>query len=88
MKRAILTYFNDEIDKNLLTLHEKVLNKINKTADYKPLYCKVGIDQIIHYQGLDYGCSALFDEGYDSILILDVLNVNNQQFGSESLSFS
>lgn len=72
MKRAILTYFNDEIDKNLLTLQEKVLNKFNKIADYKPLYCKVGTEQIIHYQGLDYGCSALFDEGYDSILILDV----------------
>jgi len=72
MKRAILTYYNDEIDQNLLMYQQKVLEKFNQVADYQPLYCKVGTEQIIHYQGLDYGCSALFDEGYDSILILDV----------------
>ena len=72
MKRAILTYYNDAIDKNLLFLHQRVLQKYNSVADYKPLFCKVGEDQIIHYQALDYGASALFEEGYDSVLFLDV----------------
>lgn len=72
MKRAILTYYNDEIDKNLLMYQQKVLEKFNTTADYYPLFCKVGIDQIIHYQALDYGVAQLFYEEYDSVLILDI----------------
>ena len=72
MKRAILTYYNDEIDKNLLMYQQKVLDKFNTTADYYPLFCKVGIDQIIHYQALDYGVAQLFHEEYDSVLILDI----------------
>jgi hypothetical protein len=72
MKRAILTYYNDNIDKNLLTYQQKVLDKFNTTADYHPLLCKQGIDQIIHYQALDYGVGQLFSEQYDSVLILDI----------------
>lgn len=72
MKRAILTYYNDEIDKNLLMYQQKVLEKFNTTADYYPLFCKVGIEQIIHYQALDYGVAQLFHEEYDSVLILDI----------------
>lgn len=72
MKRAILTYFNDEIDKNLLVYQQKVLEKFNHTADYHPLFCKVGTNQIIHHQGLDYGTEQLFNEGYDSVLLLDI----------------
>ena len=72
MKRAILTYYNDEIDKNLLIYQQQVLEKFNTGADYYPLFCKQGTDQIIHYQGLDYGVGQLFSEQYDSVLILDV----------------
>lgn len=72
MKRAILTYYNDEIDKNLLMYQQKVLDKFNTVADYYPLFCKLGTEQIIHYQGLDYGVAQLFSEEYDSVLILDV----------------
>lgn len=72
MKRAILTYYNDEIDKNLLMYQQKVLEKFNTVADYYPLFCKLGTEQIIHYQGLDYGVNQLFSEEYDSVLILDV----------------
>ncbi len=72
MKRAILTYYNDAIDKKLLFYQEKILKQFNTTAEYLPLFCKVGEDKILHYQGLDYGAATLFDNGYDSVLFLDV----------------
>jgi hypothetical protein len=53
-------------------INRRYLEKFNTTADYHPLFCKVGTDQIIHYQGLDYGVAQLFSEGYESVLILDV----------------
>jgi len=71
MKRAILSYYDVAMDTHVVEYQQKVLEKFNKSADYHPLLSQKTEEEVIHYQGLDYGAATLFDEGYDSILILD-----------------
>ena len=69
--RAILSYYDKDMDKYLIDYHRKVMEKFKDIADYYPLSCPKGKDEVIHYQGLDYGVAKLFDEGVENILILD-----------------
>ena len=71
MKRAILSFYDVAMDTHVVEYQQKVLNKFNKSADYYPLLSQKTEEEILHYQGLDYGVGKLFDDGYDTILILD-----------------
>ena len=71
MKRAILSFYDSAMDTHVVEYQQKVLQKFNQSADYHPLLSQKTEEEVIHYQGLDYGAATLFDEGYDSILILD-----------------
>jgi hypothetical protein len=71
MKRAILSFYDSAMDTHVVEYQQKVLQKFNQSADYHPLFSKTTEKEILHYQGLDHGVSTLFDEGYDTILILD-----------------
>ena len=65
MKRAILSYYDVAMDTHVVEYQQKVLEKFNKSADYHPLLSQKTEEEVIHYQGLDYGAATLFDEGYD-----------------------
>ena len=71
MKRSILSFYDVAMDTRVVEYQQKVLERFNKTADYYPLLSQKTEEEILHYQGLDYGVGKLFDDGYDTVLILD-----------------
>ena len=71
MKRSILSFYDVAMDTHVVEYQQKVLERFNQSADYYPLLSKKTEEEILHYQGLDYGVGKLFDDGYDTVLILD-----------------
>ena len=71
MKRAIFTFYNLSIDKEVIRLQHEVINKLNKTADFLPLCSQTHGEEVIHPQGVEFGFHSLFQE-YDTVLLLDV----------------
>ena len=83
MKRAILSFYDVAMDTHVVEYQQKVLKKFNigaeysgpKSADYYPLLSQKTEEEILHYQGLDYGVGKLFDDGYDTVLILSLIHI-------------
>ncbi|MED5271138.1 MAG: hypothetical protein VYE26_06775, partial [Pseudomonadota bacterium] len=71
MKRSILSFYDVAMDTHVVEYQQKVLEKFNKSADYYPLLSQKTEEEILHYQGLDYGVGKLFDDGYETGLMLD-----------------
>jgi len=73
INRAIFTYSNFQIDPKIQKLQQFVIEKLGKrNYDYKHLYYNAPDPDIIPSQVIDYGVNSLFDQNYDSILLLDV----------------
>lgn len=74
MKRAILTYFNHEVDAEIAELQQRVNEKFNVGEwDYKPLFSQRPESEVTHHDSIDYGINHLFyNEGYDTVLVMDV----------------
>ena len=75
MKKAILTYFNYQVDSRLFRLQSKVIQKFNifDDIDFKPVFYNAPDGEVFPDNVIDVQLNRLFyKEGYDSILILDV----------------
>ena len=72
MKRAIFTFYNLSIDKEVIRLQHEVINKLNKTADFLPLCSQTHGEEVIHPQGVEFGFHSLFQE-YDTVLLFETL---------------
>jgi len=82
MKRAIFTFYNLSIDKEVVRLHHEVIQKFNKTADFLPLCSQTHGEEVIHPDGVEYGFHQLFQE-YDTVLLLDVDCIPLNQYALE-----
>lgn len=74
MKKAVLTYYNNEVDPEIPEYHKKVIDKLNfGTFDYKPLFSPRPENEVTHNDSLDYGINYLFyREDYDIVMVMDV----------------
>jgi hypothetical protein len=82
MKRAIFTFYNLSIDKEVIRLQHEVIQKLNKTADFLPLCSQTHGEEVIHPDGVEYGFHQLFQE-YDTVLLLDVDCIPLNQYALE-----
>ena len=49
MKKAVLTYYNNEVDPEIPEYHKKVIDKLNfGTFDYKPLFSPRPENEVTH----------------------------------------
>ena len=73
-KRAILTYWNFQIDPQIPTAQNRVIFAFSDVStDYKPLNYNAPDGKVFPDQAIDFGLSTLFDqENYDTVLVLDV----------------
>ncbi|MBM3207924.1 MAG: hypothetical protein FJZ57_04890 [Chlamydiae bacterium] len=75
MKRAIFTFYNHQIDSELVRLHHEVVNKLNTldNCDFCPLQYKQPDGEMYPDDAMNYGIQHLFyEKNYDTILILEV----------------
>lgn len=75
MKKAIFTYYNFQVDPELVKHQKKIIDKFNTLEDctFEPLMYNASEYEISPDKVMDYAVSHLFyDKEYDVILVLDV----------------
>ena len=75
MKRAIFTYFNPQVDPELVQYQYKVIEKFNilENCTFEPLQYNANEYEISPDKVMDYAINHLFyEKNYDTILILDI----------------
>ena len=75
MKRAIFTYYNFQVDPELVKHQKEVIDKFNTLEDciFEPLMYNASEFEISPDKVMDYAVHHLFyDKQYDTILVLDV----------------
>lgn len=74
-KRAIFTFYNIQIDRQMAKLHHEVVRKYNnvENCDFFPLEYQKPDGEMYPDEAMDYGVDYLFNKkNYDTILILEV----------------